>query len=101
MARGVFTFLTDRLPDPLFELGLRQVVVVDPAFVPRVVRRIDVDALDSAGVGGEQGLQSDEVVALDNKVAVEPGLLALAEGRQLGIELKNVVRDSVVILTLA
>ena len=38
---------------PRLEQGAVDVVVVDPAVVARVVRRIDVDAIDAARVSGE------------------------------------------------
>ena len=46
VAAGVFAFFADGLADPFLELRLGEVVVVDPAFVAGVVRRVDVDALD-------------------------------------------------------
>ena len=58
VARGVLSFFADRLADPLLELRLRQVVVIDPALVAGVVRRIDVDALDPSGVSGKQRLRA-------------------------------------------
>jgi len=45
----------------------------------------------------KQRLQCDEVVALDDKVAIEPGLFALPEDRQFAVELKRVMWDRVVI----
>ena len=98
VAAGVLALLADGLSDPLLELRLRQVVVVDPALVAGVVRRIDVDALDAAGVGREQSLQREQVVALDDQVAVEPGPLALLQNGQLAVELQRVMRDGVVVV---
>ena len=46
--------LADRLSDPLHELRLGQIVVEDPAFIARVIRRIYVDKLDPARMGWEQ-----------------------------------------------
>ena len=59
-------FLTDAWSpdDPAVD-----VVVVGSALVAGVVRRVDVDALDLAGVIGQQRLERDQVVALDDEVA--------------------------------
>ena len=78
-------------------MGLGEVVVVDPAFVAGVVGRVDVDALDLAGVGGEEGLEGEEVVAFDDEVAIEAGLFALWQERQLGVELQAVMGHGVVV----
>jgi hypothetical protein len=58
----------------------KEPVVVDPVLVAGVVGRIDIDALDPAGVGHPQPAQGVVVVTLDNEVG--PG------GRPLG-EVRN------------
>src|SRR5947209_1689838 len=57
VAAVILALLPDDLADPLLELRLRQVVVVDPALVAGVVRRVDVDALDPAGVRRQKRLE--------------------------------------------
>ena len=89
MAAGVLAFFADGLADPFLELRLREVVVVDPAFVAGVVGRIDVDALDPAGVRRQQRLEGQQVVAFDDQVAVEARLLALCQDRELRVELQR------------
>ncbi|MFZ1830137.1 MAG: hypothetical protein WAW42_15545 [Candidatus Competibacteraceae bacterium] len=44
-------------------------VVVDEIPVAGIVRRVDVDALDLAGVGHAQKAQSVEIVAFDDEIA--------------------------------
>ena len=51
-------------------IGLLTLSLYDPAFVARVVRRVDVDALHLPGVVRKQRLERNEVVALDDEVAV-------------------------------
>jgi len=57
MPRKVFTFAADDPGKPLANLGAVYVVVVNPALIPRVVRRVDVDALHLAGVVRQQGFR--------------------------------------------
>jgi hypothetical protein len=54
MACGVFAFLADGLADPFFELRLVEFVVVDPAFVAGVLRRVNINALDASSMRGQQ-----------------------------------------------
>jgi len=41
-------------------------VVVDKILVSGIVRRVDVDYIDFAGVGVGEGRQRDKIVALNN-----------------------------------
>jgi len=93
----VFTFLADGLADPFFELGLGKFIVVNPLLFAGVVGGVDVDALDLAGVGGQQGFEGQEVVALDDEVAIQRGGLALVQDGEFFVELEGVVRDRVVV----
>ena len=63
-------FLADHLAQPLANLRAVDVVVVGPALVARVVRRVDVDTLDLPRVARQQRLQGVQVVALDDEVAL-------------------------------
>ena len=76
--RGVFSFLANCMANPLLELRLGEIVVINPPLITRVVWRVNIDALDPASVGGKQRFEGDEVVPFDDEVAVEPGLLALS-----------------------
>ena len=58
------------LGQPLTHQRAGDAIGVDPSFIARVVRRVDVDALDASGVAGEKCLQSVEIVAVDDEVAV-------------------------------
>lgn len=55
-------FLDDRRID---------VVVIAPALVAGVVRRVDVNAVDLAGVSRQQRFQRVEIVAVNDEIAVE------------------------------
>ena len=61
-----FAFLSDDLAEPLANDRAVDIVVVGPAFVAGVVGRVDADTFHLAGIMWEQGLESDEVVALDD-----------------------------------
>jgi hypothetical protein len=91
VAGEVGGFVADDLAEPVADEGA--VVVVDPAFVAGVVRRVDVDAFDLARVVGQQGLERDEVVALDDEIAAT----GVAEG-EIGHVLKQVERDFEVVI---
>ena len=54
------------------ELFLHQwivdVVIIDPSFISGVVRRIDVDALDTIRIAGESCFEGVQIIAVDNEV---------------------------------
>jgi len=77
VAIGVLSLLAHSLTDPLLELRLRKVVVIDPSLITGVVQWININALDPSRAGGKRGLQGDQVAPLDDEVTVEPRLLAL------------------------
>ena len=58
-----FALLADYLAQPLTDDRAVDVVVVGPTLVARVVRRIDVDALDLSRVVGKERFERDEVIA--------------------------------------
>ena len=69
MAGKVFGFLAHGFAQPFLDERAVDVVVVNPAFVAGVVRRINVDALDLPGVVREQRLERHQIVALHNQIA--------------------------------
>ena len=96
VAREVLALLAHGLPKPLFDARVVDVVVVHPALVAGVVRRIDVDAVDPALILRQQGLQRLEVVAVDDHV---PAVRAVAvEHALLGNALEHAVRDVAVVV---
>jgi len=97
VAAEILGLPADGLIDPLLELRLGQILVKDPTLIAGVVRWVDVNALDSTGVGWKKGLESEQVVAFDNQVAVETWLLTLGQNGQLGVELEDVMGDGVVV----
>ena len=68
------------LPSPFLHHRRTDVVVVDPALVAGVVRRVDVDALDLAVVVREQGFERLQIVAVDDEVVVQAGFGGQAFG---------------------
>ena len=54
---------------PLQQSRVVHVVVVHPLLFPRVVGRVDVDALDASFVFGQESFQGFQVIAMDNLVA--------------------------------
>src|ERR1051326_8431370 len=79
MPAGVLALLADSLADPLLELRLGEVIVVDPALVAGVVGRVNVDALDAPRMRGQERLESQQVMAFQNEVAVQARLLAVLD----------------------
>ena len=70
MAIERLALFADDLTEPFANDGAVYVVVISPTFVAGVVRRVDIDALHLAGVVGQQRFQRDEIVALDDQIAV-------------------------------
>ena len=68
VAREILALLADNLAKPLFHLKVVDIVIVHPTFLTRVVRRIDVNAIDLALELREEGLQGGEIVAVDDHV---------------------------------
>ena len=68
VARQIFSLLSDNISEPLLDLGMVHIVVVDPPLVSGVVRGIDIDALDLAFVLRKQALQGLQIVSVDNPV---------------------------------
>jgi hypothetical protein len=71
--RQILAFLAHDLTQPTLHLWVVYGVVVDPAFVARVVGRINVDAFHPALELGQQALQGFEVVAVDDPVVSRVG----------------------------
>ena len=55
---------------PLLHEWTIHIVVVGPALVAGVVRRVDVDALHPTGVAGQQRLERMKIIPMDDEVAV-------------------------------
>jgi hypothetical protein len=64
-----FTFLADDLAQPFGDERAFHIVIVNPALVPGVVRRVDVDALHLPGVVGQQRLERLQIVSFHNEIA--------------------------------
>lgn len=68
MAGQVFSFFSHYVAQPFFDLGVIYIVVVDPALIAGIVRRINVDAFDFAFVFGKQRFQGFQIVSMDNHI---------------------------------
>ena len=64
VARQILRFGSHGLAQPVADFWAVDRVVVDPIFVPRVVGRVDVDALHLPGVIRQKCLERQQVVAL-------------------------------------
>jgi hypothetical protein len=93
MAIERLAFLADDLPQPLTDNRAVHVVVVSPALVAGVVRRIDVDALHLAGVVRQERFERNEVIALHDEISVT----RLAAG-EIGHVFEQVKRHLVVMI---
>lgn len=68
MAGQVFSLFADNLAQPLLDLRVIDIIVVDPALVAGVVGRIDIDALDAPLIPGQQRFQGFQIIAPDDHV---------------------------------
>jgi len=89
-------FLAHDFAQPAADLRAVDVVVVDPALVAGVVRRVDVDALHLAGVARQQGLERVQVVALHDQVAAVAAVVVAAA--ELWHRLQQAERHVLVVL---
>lgn len=69
MTGEVFSLFADGFAEPLLDLRCIDIVIIDPAFVARVVGRIDVDAFYLARVAGQEGFERVQVVSFDDQIA--------------------------------
>ena len=93
MAVKRFAFLANDFTEPFADDGAVDVVVIDPVLVSRVVRRVDLNALDLTGLVRKERLERDEIVALNNEVA----RAGVAAG-QVGHVLEQVKRNLLVVI---
>ena len=68
MAGQVLALFADNLAQPLLDLRVVDIIVIDPALVARVVRRIDIDALDAPLIPGQQRFQRFQIIAPNDHV---------------------------------
>lgn len=59
---------------PLAEHGAVDIVVITPAFIACVVRRVDEDTVHLPGVLGEKRFEGVKVVAMDDEIVIEAGV---------------------------
>jgi len=86
-------FLADDFAKPITDYWTGYVVVVSPIFIACVIGRIDRDTFDLPRVIRKQCLESDEVVALDNEVAI-----ARLAASEIGYVFKKVKGDLQVVI---
>lgn len=68
MAGQVLALFADNLAQPLFDLRVVDVIVINPALVAGVVGRIDIDALDTPLIPGQQRFQGFQIIAPNDHV---------------------------------
>ena len=68
MAGQVLALFADDLAQPFLDLGVVDVIVIDPALVAGVVGRVDVNALDAPLIPGQQRFQGFQIIAPDDHV---------------------------------
>ncbi len=88
-----FAFFAHHFTEPLAHQWTIDVIVIHPAFVSRVVRRIYIDALNLASVVGQKCFQCDEIIPLDNEVAAA----GIATG-EFGHVFKQMERDGLMMV---
>ena len=65
------------LAQPFLDSWIVHVVIVDPALVARIVRRINIDALDLSLIPGQQGLECFQIIPTDNHVFACLGVICI------------------------
>ncbi len=61
VAGQILSLFADNLAQPLFDLRVIDIIVVDPALVAGVVGRIDVNALDAPLIPGQQRFRASRL----------------------------------------
>lgn len=78
MTGQVLALFADHLAQPLLDLRVIDIIVVDPTLVAGVVGRIDVDALDAPLILGQQRFQGLQIIAADDHVLAAVILVMLS-----------------------
>ena len=68
MPGEILALLADDFTKPFLDTRIIDIVVVAPSLIARIVRRIDVNALDLALVFRQKRLEREQVVAVDDHV---------------------------------
>jgi len=61
---------TNFFAQPFLKHGTVYIVVIRPAFISRIIWRINVDALHFSGILGKQGFQGKKVIPFDDEVTI-------------------------------
>ena len=77
MPGQVLALPANHLAQPLFDPRVVHIVVVDPALIARIIRRINIDTLDLSLVPGQQGLERIKIVTSDNHVLACFGVVCI------------------------
>jgi len=73
VAAQILAFRPDDLPEPFLDFGVIDGVVVRPALIAGVVRRIDVDAINTLLEFGQQAFQRRQVVTVNYAIDIIGG----------------------------
>ena len=69
MPTKIFSFCTNYLTKPLADMRVIYIVIIYPAFVASIIRRIYVDTINLPFILWQQGFQCLKVVPMNNLVA--------------------------------
>jgi hypothetical protein len=69
MSGKVFHFSTDHLAKPFPDLWTVNVVIINPTLISRIVRWVNINALNFSGIVGEQSFEGHKVISFDKEVA--------------------------------
>jgi hypothetical protein len=69
MAGQVFNLFAYGFAKPCLHFRTVHIIVVNPAFIAGIVRRIDVYALNLAGIIWQKSFESQKVIGLHQKIA--------------------------------
>ena len=68
MAAEILTLFTDHFAKPLLDLRIVDIVVIHPAFIARIIWRIDVDALNLSLIFRQQRFQRFQIISVNNHI---------------------------------
>ena len=98
MPGQVLALFANHLAQPIFDLRIIDIVIVNPSFFAGVIGRIDVDAFHFTFVPGQQGFQRIQIVAVDNHVFAAVVLVVLSSFVIAVLALQHPVRHFLMVI---
>ena len=77
VAAQILALAPDHFAQPFLYARVVHIVVVHPALVARVIRRVNVNAVDAPAKLGQQAFERKQIVAVNQKIVATVGWLAL------------------------